>query len=379
MTPLSSVSNISYQHVDIDLGERSYPIYIGAGLLPHADEFIGELIKDRHVVIITDYTVASTHFVGFKENLEPIAGRLDAITVAGGEASKSMVCFEALAEQVLMLNIDRNAVLVALGGGVIGDLVGFLAATLLRGVDFIQVPTTLLAQVDSSVGGKTGINAKAGKNLIGAFHQPRAVLADMNTLTTLPIREIRAGYAEIVKYGLMADAQFFDWLEKNQDMILDLNPIVLAETVKRCCLAKARIVADDEYEHGKRAWLNLGHTFGHAYEAQANYDGSVLHGEAVAAGMVDAYRLGVRLGYVDEDQLLQVKIHLSRAGLPTNRAMLSHLMGGVSAEVLMGHMQKDKKSHHGGITFIVPHAIGKVEIDDNVDPADVRAILKEQD
>jgi 3-dehydroquinate synthase len=379
MTPLSSVSHIPYQMVDVDLGERSYPIYIGAGLLAHGDEFIGDLVKDRHAIIVTDYAVAGSHFVSLKGSLEGIAERLDAITMPGGEPSKSVVCFDALIEQILTLNIDRDVILIALGGGVIGDLTGYVAASLLRGVDFIQVPTTLMAQVDSSVGGKTGINAKAGKNLIGAFHQPRAVLADMSTLSTLPIREIRAGYAEIVKYGLLGDAKLFDWLDQNQDLILQLNPVVLTETVKRCCLAKAQIVAEDERESGKRALLNLGHTFAHAYEVEANYDGSVLHGEAVAAGIVDAYRLAVRLGYVDEEQLLQIKIHLSRAGLPTNRTMLSNLLGGVSADVLIGHMQKDKKARNGAMTFIVPHGIGDARVDCNVDIAHIKAVLEAQD
>ena len=285
--------------------------------------------------------------------LDAHALKIDHVTVPSGEASKSIAMFGQVMEDVLALNVDRRVMLVALGGGVIGDLVGYVAASLLRGVDFIQVPTTLLAQVDSSVGGKTGINAAAGKNLIGAFHQPQAVLADTDTLRTLPMREIRAGYAEVAKYGLLGDADFFEWLDQQQDEILNLDDHALVEAIRRCCLAKAQIVAEDEKEAGRRALLNLGHTFGHAYEAEAGYDGTVLHGEAVAAGMADAYRLGMRLGTASQDDLDRVKSHLTRAGLPVNRAMLSNRLGDVDVNRLMIHMQKDKKVSSGRV-FIVP-------------------------
>ena len=364
--------------VDVDLGARGYPIHIGPGLIARADLYLGDLVDGRHLVVIADVAVADHHLKALVASLSGRAEKLDTITVPSGEASKSIACFGQVMEQVLALNVDRKVMLVALGGGVIGDLVGYIAASLLRGVDFIQVPPTLLAQVDSSVGGKTGINARAGKNLIGAFHQPRAVLADTATLSTLPPREIRAGYAEVVKYGLLGDRGFFDWLEANQDQILALDDAALTETVARCCRAKARIVAEDEKEGGRRALLNLGHTFGHAYEAEAKYDGSVLHGEAVATGMVDAYRLGVRLGTVTEAERDQVIAHLNRAGLPTTRAMLSNLLGEVSAEVLMRHMQKDKKVSDGAIVFIVPHGIGDARVDRGVDPADTKAVLEAQ-
>ncbi|MGU9961960.1 MAG: 3-dehydroquinate synthase [Candidatus Puniceispirillales bacterium WSBS_2018_MAG_OTU23] len=368
----------SYKRVDVELDSRSYPIHIGCGVAK-ADDYLRGLIEGRHVVVIADAAVAETHlklitesFIGF------FVKKLNTITVPSGEASKSIAQFGTLMEEVLALNIDRDVMLVALGGGVIGDLVGFVAASLLRGVDFIQIPTTLLAQVDSSVGGKTGINAKVGKNLIGAFHQPKAVLADISTLQTLPMRELRAGYAEVVKYGLLGDAKFFSWLDANQDKVLHLNDAELTETITRCCQAKAKIVAEDERESGKRALLNLGHTFGHAYEAIAGYDGSVLHGEAVAAGMVDAFRLGALLGVSSENDLKTVKEHLTRAGLPTTRKMLSKRVGDADTATLIARMQKDKKVSGGNIVFIVPHGIGNARVHQSVDLKIVKTVLEAQ-
>jgi len=368
-----------YAQVDVNLGDRTYAIHIGPGLLADAASHLGALVTGRHVVIIADKAVAADHLPMLKEALNPLVDRLDTLTVAGGEGSKSLACFGQVMEDILVLGIDRKVMLIALGGGVIGDLVGFVAASLLRGVDFIQIPTTLLAQVDSSVGGKTGINAKAGKNLIGAFYQPQAVLADTDVLKTLPKREMRAGYAEVVKYGLLGDAAFFDWLSAHQQDILSGDDKALVECVKICCLAKAQIVAEDERESGRRALLNLGHTFAHAYEAEAGYDGSVLHGEAVAAGMVDAFRLGKRLGVASQNDLIAVIDHLQQAGLPVQRAMLSNQMGEVNAERLLNHMQKDKKVSAGQIVFIVPHGIGDARVIKTIDPALALEVLEEQE
>jgi 3-dehydroquinate synthase len=365
--------------VDVDLGDRRYPIHIGPGLIDQASLYIGDLISGCHVIIIADQSISETCLPRLKHAFGTHPSHLDDITVSSGEASKSMGVFGPLMEDILALNVDRKVVLVALGGGVIGDLAGFAAASLLRGVDYIQVPTTLLAQVDSSVGGKTGINAKAGKNLIGAFHQPQAVLADTDTLKTLPVRELRAGYAEVVKYGLLGDADFFNWLEEMQESILNLEDDPLAEAVARCCRAKAAIVAEDEKEAGRRALLNLGHTFGHAYEAEAGYDGTVLHGEAIAAGMTDAYRLAVRLGTASDDDLDRVKSHLMRAGLPVSRGMLSNRLGEADPDRLMDHMQKDKKTSGGKIVFIVPHGIGDARVDRTVDSRLVREVMETQD
>ena len=357
-----------YARVDVDLGQRSYPIHIGPGLLGQADQLLADTIRNRHVVVIADAALADHHLPNLMTALSPSASQVDSLTIPGGEGSKSIACFGQVMEDVLALNVDRNVLLVAFGGGVIGDLVGYVAASLLRGVDFVQIPTTLLAQVDSSVGGKTGINAKAGKNLIGAFHQPQAVLADLDVLKTLPMRELRAGYAEVVKYGLLGDADFFAWLNDHQDAVLTLDDAALVTCVARCCQAKADIVAEDEREGGKRALLNLGHTFGHAYEAEAGYDGSVLHGEAVAAGMADAFRLAVKLGVATGDDLDAVTDHLARAGLPIKRSMLSNQLGEADPKRLMAHMQKDKKVSAGHIVFILPHGIGDARVDKTIDP-----------
>ena len=371
--------NTHYARVNVDLGKRTYPIHIGPGLIENADRYIGQIIADRHVIIVADNAVAEQHLPRLIGATGDHAAKLDHMTVTSGEASKSLTMFGQVIEDILTLNVDRKVILIALGGGVIGDLVGFIAASLLRGVDFIQVPTTLLAQVDSSVGGKTGINTNAGKNLIGAFHQPLAVLADTDSLGTVPKRELKAGYAEVVKYGLLGDVDFFDWLEDEQSNILALNDSSVVEVVRRCCQAKAAIVAEDEKETSRRALLNLGHTFGHAYEAEAGYDGTVLHGEAVAAGMTDAFRLGIRLGTSGQDDLDRVKSHLTRAGLPTSRAMLSNRLGEVAVSTLMNHMQKDKKITSGQIVFIVPHGIGNAKVDKSVNADLARNVMETQE
>ncbi len=362
--------------VEVGLGHRSYPIHIGTDLISEADKLLNDIAADRHLVVIADAALTGTHLPGLMDSLGRIASRLDAVTVPSGESSKSLSQYSRLMENLLAMGVDRKVMLVALGGGVLGDLAGFAAASLLRGVDFIQIPTTLLAQIDSSVGGKTGINAAAGKNLIGAFHQPRAVLADTKTLATLPIRDMRAGYAEMVKYGLLGDSEFFIWLEENGEAVLGLDPAVMIPAVAQCCRAKARIVEEDERESGRRALLNLGHTFGHAYEAEAGYDGSVLHGEAVAAGMVDAFRLGLRLGTCSRDDLDRVEAHLSSAGLPTHRSQLSNRLGEADPARLRDHMKKDKKASAGNIVFIIPHGIGDARVDATVDPEEVLAVLK---
>lgn len=366
----------SILEVAVDLGDRQYPIYIGTGILSAADRLVADHVENRHVIIISDQAIETSHGTVLAESLGRAAGKIDRLSLPGGEGTKSLATYARLMEDLLGLGVDRRTVLVALGGGVIGDLVGFAAASLLRGVDFIQVPTTLLAQVDSSVGGKTGINATVGKNLIGAFYQPRAVLADTETLNTLPLREIRAGYAEVAKYGLLGDAAFFAWLEDHQEKILDRDPASLARTIAHCCQAKADIVAADEKEAGQRALLNLGHTFGHAYEAEGGYDGSILHGEAIAAGMVDAFRLACRLGHAKPADLERVQQHLATATLPVSRQQLSNRLGEAEARRLLSHMQKDKKADAGHIVLIIPHGIGDARVDRAVDAKDVLAVLE---
>ena len=366
----------SILEVAVDLGDRHYPIFIGSGLLDAADTLVADHVLGRHVIIISDHAVKDTHGAVLAGSLGRISSRLDHLSVAGGEATKSLASYASLMEDLLALGVDRKTVLIALGGGVVGDLVGFAAASLLRGVDFIQVPTTLLSQVDSSVGGKTGINSAVGKNLIGAFYQPKAVLADTDTLRTLPDREMKAGYAEVVKYGLLGDADFFAWLEDNREQILGGNTDLMARTIAHCCEAKAKIVSADEREAGKRALLNLGHTFGHAYEAEGGYDGSVLHGEAISAGMVDAFKLSCLLGYATKDDLNRVSGHLEQAGLPTSRQALSNRLGDVTADQLLGHMKKDKKADAGQIVLIIPHGIGDARIDRHVETDNVMSVLK---
>src|SRR5207302_6834117 len=269
-----------------------------------------------------------------------------------GEETKGLDHFARLAEEILGFGIERGTMLVALGGGVVGEIAGFAAATLLRGIDFVQIPTTLLAQVDSSVGGKTGINTRNGKNLIGAFYQPRLVLADTDTLATLPRRELRAGYGEIVKYGLIRDAAFFDWLETEGEAVCNLEPAAATRAILTSCRMKATIVAADEREEGDRALLNFGHTFGHALEAETGFGDALLHGEAVALGMALAFDFAVRLGIASGQDAQRVRRHLEDAGLPTALAAIG--LDGSAADRLLGHMSKDKKVRDGAITLILP-------------------------
>ena len=358
----------------VGLGERAYDITIGPGLIDQAGSMLGEIAAGRHIIIVSDDQVAGLHLPRLRDGLLPVARKLDQFVVAAGEASKSMTVLAKLLDDILAIGVDRSVLLVAFGGGVIGDLAGFSAASLLRGVDFVQIPTSLLAQVDSSVGGKTGVNAKAGKNLIGAFYQPRAVLADTNLLATLPARELRAGYAEVVKYGLLGDAGFFDWLEQHGDQVLALEPEALQHAIHTSCCAKARIVEADEREAGKRALLNLGHTFGHAFEAVANYDGRLLHGEAVAAGMGLAFDLSVALGLCAQQAADRCKSHLQASGLPSGQTSLP--AGNAPADILLGHMKHDKKTRNGVMHFVLVRAIGDAFVHGDVPEAVVTNLLE---
>ena len=364
------------QTISLDLGARSYDIKIGQALLQQADEHLAPFITNRHIIIISDSDVGPLYQDNLAATLTPLARKVDCLSVPAGEASKSLSCYSQLMEDILALNVDRKAVLIALGGGVIGDLVGYAAASLLRGVDFIQIPTSLLAQVDSSVGGKTGINAKAGKNLIGAFYQPKIVLADIDVLSSLSDRQMRAGYAEIVKYGLLGDADFFEWLEINGQKLLAHDPETIMMAVTKSCQAKADIVAADETEAGKRALLNLGHTFAHAFEAEAGYDGRLLHGEAVAAGLVLAFAFSNHLGAQTSQDTARIKAHLSQLGLP---ASITDLPAGQAEPMrLLSHMMKDKKTSQGKLTFILAHEIGDAYIAPNVPSSELITFLEGQ-
>ncbi|MEM6780425.1 MAG: 3-dehydroquinate synthase [Pseudomonadota bacterium] len=356
----------------VDLGERSYPIHIGAGLLDTIADLIPMDLSGRSVFILTDENVLMPHAQKVSEALKPIAARVETKTVLPGERSKSYDTLQDVLNWLLDHKVDRSSVLIAVGGGVIGDLGGFAASIVMRGIPYVQVPTTLLSMVDSSVGGKTGINSAQGKNLIGAFYQPVAVIADTGTLETLSDREMKAGYAEVVKYGLINNPEFFAWLEDNGADVLSLKPDALTYTIATSCQAKADIVAADETENNVRALLNLGHTFGHALEAEGGYDGTILHGEAVSIGMVMAHNLSARMGLCSDDDVQKVRNHLSAHNLPTHSPIQTN------ADTLMNNMMSDKKMRSGKLTFVLTKGIGQAFLNDNVDMADVKAVLEEE-
>ena len=364
------------ERVEVALGDRSYDILIGDDLIARAGADIARRLPGRPVAIVSDETVAGLYLDRLQDALDDARITHHAYTVAPGEASKSFESFSALSEALLQARIERDTVIVALGGGVVGDLAGFAAAVTLRGLDFVQIPTTLLAQVDSSVGGKTAINARAGKNLIGAFHQPRLVLADIASLDTLPPRELLAGYAETVKYGLIGDRDFFAWCEANGRALIAGDRRLRRSAVAKACRAKANVVARDERETDVRALLNLGHTFGHALEAAAGYSDALLHGEAVAIGMVMAMDLSVRLRLCRPADAARVRHHFAETGLPTV-ASAAHFGGAMpSADRLMDLMAADKKVKRGAVRFVLVRGIGDAFLADDVDPADVRALLE---
>jgi len=348
----------------VELGARSYDIVVGQGLLDEAGTWLQPVIRRDRVVIVTDETVAALHLDRFAAALAASGIAHQTIVLPPGEATKDFAHFAALAQDILALGIERSTPIVALGGGVIGDLAGFAAATVLRGLDFVQVPTTLLAQVDSSVGGKTAIDTPQGKNLVGAFHQPRIVLADIDTLATLPKRELLAGYAEVVKYGLIRDRGFYEWLEANGAALIAGDVALRQEAVLRSCAAKAAIVAADERESGERALLNFGHTFGHALETELGFGDKLLHGEAVALGMLLAFDLSVELGLCPAEAAARVRRHLAAVGAPTEVAMASG--GDLSPDALLAHMRKDKKVRDGRITLILARDIGQAFISADV-------------
>ena len=361
--------------VPVALGARAYDIVVGRGLLASLGQRIKALRPDARVAIVTDETVAARH-LGAAEAAFKAAGIDSArILVPPGEGSKNYATFEKVCEAIIAARIERNDLVVALGGGVIGDLAGFAAACARRGLDFVQVPTTLLAQVDSSVGGKTGINSRQGKNLVGAFHQPVLVVADSALLDTLPKREFRAGYAEVAKYGLLGDAAFFAWLEKNWQDVFAGGP-AREHAIAVCCRAKAGIVARDERETGERALLNLGHTFGHALEAGCGFSDRLLHGEAVALGMALAYEFSAKKGLIPNADAARASAHLAAVGLPTDAKGVA---GGVpSVDTLMDLISQDKKVKRGTLTFILVRGVGHAFVEKNVDAAEVRAFLTDK-
>jgi 3-dehydroquinate synthase len=358
--------------VRVALGPRAYDIAIGRGLLANLGQRIKDLRPGARVAIVTDETVARLHLNATESALKTAGIDSARIIISTGEGSKNYATFESVCEAIITGRVERNDLVLALGGGVVGDLAGFAAASVRRGLDFVQVPTTLLAQVDSSVGGKTGINSRQGKNLIGAFHQPALVVADTALLDTLPKRDFRAGYAEVAKYGLLADAKFFAWLEKNWPDVFAGGP-AREHAIAVCCRGKAGIVARDERETGERALLNLGHTFGHALEAGCGFSDRLLHGEAVALGITLAFEFSVHRGLIAASEAARVATHLAAVGLPTH---LKDVPGGVpGADALMDLIAQDKKVKRGTLTFILVRGIGQAFVENNVDSADVRAFL----
>ncbi len=371
--PISHAAPIT---VEVALGERAYDIVIGRDVLGTLGRRIAALRPGARAAILTDRTVAQYWLAPTERSLAEAGIASSPIVVGEGEASKTYPVFEQVCEALIAAKIERNDLVVALGGGVIGDLAGFAASVVRRGVDFVQVPTSLLAQVDSSVGGKTGINSPQGKNLIGAFHQPVLVVADTAVLDTLSPRQFRAGYAEVAKYGLLGDAGFFAWLESSAGEIF-AGGSAREHAIATSCRAKAAIVARDERETGERALLNLGHTFGHALEAATGFCDRLFHGEGVAIGMVLAAELSVALGLIPSDAALRIAHHLGEVGLPTRMQDIAGFMqeGLADADRLMALMAQDKKVKRGRLTFIVLEAIGRAAIRSDIDPAMVRDFL----
>ncbi len=365
--------------VKVALDRRGYDIIIGRGVLDMLGARIKALRPGARAAIVTDANVAKLHLAAAERTLSASGIDFARIEVPPGEGSKSYTTLETVCEALIAARIERGDLVIALGGGVVGDLGGFAAAVTRRGLDYVQVPTTLLAQVDSSVGGKTGIDSPQGKNLIGAFHQPALVIADTALLDTLPRREFAAGYAEVAKYGLLGDAGFFSWLEANwQDVFAGgakSGNTCREHAIAVCCRAKAAIVARDERETGERALLNLGHTFGHAFEAAAGFSGRLLHGEAVALGMALAFEFSARRGLIPADAVTRVKHHLAAVGLPTQIRDVAGPMP--DADRLMALISQDKKVKRGRLTFILVRGVGNAFVENDVDASEVRVFLTE--
>jgi 3-dehydroquinate synthase len=368
-------STATRETVSVALGDRAYDILIGPGLLAEAGRLIAPFAPRRRVAVITDANVDAAHGAALRRGLAEGGVAAEFLTLRPGEATKSFDKLGVCLSWLLDLGIGREECVVAFGGGVIGDLAGFAAAVVKRGVDFIQIPTTLLAQVDSSVGGKTGINAAQGKNLIGAFHQPRLVLADIDTLDTLPKRELLAGYAEVVKYGLLGDAAFFDWLETHGPALRDGDAAARIAAIRRSCEMKAEIVARDEREEGERALLNLGHTFGHALETATGYSDRLLHGEGVAIGTGLAFDLSARLGLCAQETPSRVRAHFRAMGLKTDLADIEGALPG--ADKLLELMANDKKARDGRIAFVLADDIGRTRVVRDANPDSARRLLAE--
>jgi 3-dehydroquinate synthase len=359
--------------IPVSLGDRAYDILIGDGLIADAGPRLAALAPGAACAVVTDAHVAAIHLEPLRRSLAATGMRHVPVVVEPGEGSKSYARFQQVCDAILGARMERGDLVVALGGGVVGDLAGFAAASLKRGMRIVQLPTSLLAQVDSSVGGKTAINSPVGKNLVGAFHQPSLVLADTGALDTLSAREFRAGYAELAKYGLIDDAPFFEWLETNRGAVFR-GGAERVEAIARSCRSKAAIVARDEFERGDRALLNLGHTFGHAIERLTGYDGArLVHGEGVAIGICLAFRFSVRLGLASGQDAVRVARHFEDAGLPTR---LADVPGwDASPAAMLDAIAQDKKVERGSLTFILAHGIGRSFVAKGIDPGEISVFL----
>jgi shikimate kinase/3-dehydroquinate synthase len=366
------------RRLSVQLSATQYDVVIGDGLLARAGALLAPRLPQKRAVVITDEHVAKLHLPALLEGLAQTGIVVSQIVIPPGEASKSLEMYGRVTDALLEARVERKTTVIALGGGVVGDLAGFAAASTLRGLPFVQIPTTLLSQVDSSVGGKTGINTPRGKNLLGAFHQPIMVLADTGTLATLPRRELAAGYAEIVKAGLIADPAFFEWCERNGAAVIDGDADAQAEAISQACAFKAGVVGDDEREqkpNDGRALLNLGHTFGHALEAEYGYGGGLLHGEGVAVGLGLAFRLSARLGHCPIEDAERVVSHVASLGLPAELRTLNRRF---SAATLVSHMRRDKKVQDGALKFVLVHGIGQAFTSSNVEEQTVIDLLRQE-
>ncbi|HET6971914.1 MAG TPA: 3-dehydroquinate synthase [Phenylobacterium sp.] len=359
--------------IPVGLGERAYDVLVGDGLIDAAGRLMAPFLKRGRTAVVSDETVWALHGERLTAALAEAGVEAHPVIVPPGEQTKSFAGLEDVSDRLLGLELDRGDLITAFGGGVVGDLAGFAAAIYKRGIDFVQIPTTLLAQVDSSVGGKTAIDTPRGKNLVGAFHQPRLVLADLSVLGTLPQREMRAGYAEVIKYGLLGDREFFEWLEANGAAVLAREPDALAHAVARSIEMKAEIVAEDEREQGRRALLNLGHTFAHALEAETGFGDALLHGEAVGAGMALAFRFSAAQGLANGQDAERATRAIAASGLATR---LGETPGHpFTADRLVAHMGQDKKAEGGRLTFILARALGDAFVAKDVDARAVRDFL----
>jgi 3-dehydroquinate synthase len=368
-------------NINKKINKSSYPIFVGNNLLIQAGELLKKNINNKKLIVIHDdfFSInksTNSHFDRFIQSIKKEAASVNLMAISGGDKTKTMSQLTNILESVLSFDIDRDTLLIAFGGGVVGDIAGFASSILLRGIDFIQIPTTLLSQVDSSVGGKTGVNGSLGKNLIGTFHQPLAVIADTSILKTLPRRELRAGFAEVIKYGLIKDKSFFIWLEDNFEKILNLNDISLNKVIITSCSIKSDIIQDDEKEIGKRALLNLGHTFGHAIESIGNYDKKIIHGEAIAIGICMAFSFSKKLGFCLESEVERVKALFKKSGLPTAIKDIPNLL--FSSDEMFDKFKYDKKTRNNKLTFILNNKIGESFIKKDVNTEIIKNFLTEE-